>query len=80
MSRARNREQSSPISPPSARVLRAVREGAVETAGGTLIRVRADSVCLHGDNPEAAAIAARLRAAVLEAGIALRPFEGRDTP
>ena len=24
--------------------------------------------------------AARLRAAVLEAGIALRPFEGRDTP
>lgn len=63
-----------------ARVLRAVREGAVETAGGTLIPVRADSVCLHGDNPEAAAIAARLRAAVLEAGIALRPFEGRDTP
>lgn len=52
----------------------------METAGGTLIPVRADSVCLHGDNPEAAAIAARLRAAVLEAGIALRPFEGRDTP
>lgn len=56
------------------RVLRAVQEGVVETASGKEIAMEMDSICLHGDNPEAAALARRIRNALVEAGIALKPF------
>lgn len=55
------------------RVLRAVRKGTVVTAGGKVLPVRADTVCLHGDNPEAVAFARRLRAALEAAGVPIRP-------
>ncbi|WP_296665764.1 5-oxoprolinase subunit PxpA [Demequina sp.] len=41
---------------------------------GTELLVRADSVCVHGDTPGAAALAARVREALEEAGVSLRPF------
>lgn len=56
-----------------ARVLRAIREGVVVSASGRTIPARADTVCLHGDNPEAVAFARRLREALETAGIAVRP-------
>ena len=69
------------ISDPEAvcrRVVRAVRDGTVETVSGRCIPVRFESVCLHGDTPAAAALARRIRDSLLEASIALAPFAGGD--
>ncbi|MBL9187402.1 MAG: LamB/YcsF family protein [Opitutaceae bacterium] len=55
-----------------AQVLRMVREGVVRATDGTDVPVRADTVCVHGDGPHAVAFARRLRAALIEAGVALR--------
>lgn len=63
-----------------ARVLRALREGVVETSSGKQILVRVDSVCLHGDHPEAVTIAEKLRQKILEAGVEIRPFETGEEP
>ena len=35
------------------RVVRMVKEGTVETISGHEIAMRADSICVHGDNPKA---------------------------
>ncbi len=55
------------------RVLRAVREGTVLSEAGKVVPIRAETVCLHGDNPEAVAFARRLRAALEGEGIVVRP-------
>ena len=59
-----------------AQVLRLVREGKVRTTDGSDIAVRADTVCLHGDGPDAVAFARRVSAALLAAGVELRPAAG----
>ena len=41
---------------------------------GSAVRVRARSVCLHGDTPGAATLAARVRAALDTAGAVVEPF------
>ena len=56
-----------------ARTVRAVTEGVVCTVGGATIAVTADTVCVHGDGPQALAFAERLRLGLEEAGIAIRP-------
>ncbi len=56
------------------RVLRAVREGAVVSRSGKTVSVRTDTICLHGDNPEAVAFAALLRKALAENGVEVRPL------
>jgi UPF0271 protein len=48
--------------------------GETASACGTKVRVAADSLCLHGDTPGAAALAARVRAALESAGAAIRAF------
>jgi len=55
----------------AARVLRMLRTGTVCTLDGREIPLRAQTVCIHGDNPEALAFARYLRASLLEAGIAV---------
>jgi hypothetical protein len=40
--------------------------------------VAADTLCVHGDGPAALAFAARLRAALNEAGIVVRPVAARE--
>lgn len=55
------------------RVLRAVRELSVVSVSGRVVPLRASTICLHGDNPEAVAFAAALRAALRESGIAIAP-------
>lgn len=52
-----------------ARVLRMVREGMLTCRTGETISIQADTLCLHGDQPQALAFARRLRAALTEAGI-----------
>ena len=44
--------------------LRAIREGKVKSVGGKDVAVRADSICVHSDTPNAVAIAKAVRAAV----------------
>ncbi|MEH3120016.1 MAG: 5-oxoprolinase subunit PxpA [Methylorubrum populi] len=56
------------------RVARMVGEGAVFTPGGRRIPAAIDTVCVHGDNPAALAMARAVRAGLERAGLALRPY------
>lgn len=58
----------------AARVVRIATSGEVEAIDGTVVTVRARSICLHGDTPAAAALARATRGALDAAGVALRPF------
>jgi 5-oxoprolinase (ATP-hydrolysing) subunit A len=48
--------------------------GAVVAHGGTSVPVDAESICCHGDTPDAAVIAAAVRSALADAGVELAPF------
>ncbi|RMQ49785.1 hypothetical protein ALQ04_01326 [Pseudomonas cichorii] len=56
------------------RMLRLVRDGVIEAEDGSLIRLEADSICVHGDNHDAVAIARNLKACLLDAGVTIRSF------
>ena len=56
-----------------ARVVRAVQEGAIEAASGKTINVSADTICIHGDNAHALAFASKIRSALTEAGVEIKP-------
>ncbi|WP_314688812.1 5-oxoprolinase subunit PxpA [uncultured Bifidobacterium sp.] len=58
----------------ASRVSRMVREGVVEAADGTVVPVRADSVCVHGDSPGAVAMATAVRRRLVADGVDVRPF------
>ena len=58
----------------TARVLRMVQSGLVRSRQGPDVPIRADTVCLHGDQPRAAAFAHRIRAALLDANVEVRPL------
>lgn len=51
------------------RALRLVRDGTVQSADGTELRLRVDTLCVHGDTPDATRLAASIRRALIEAGI-----------
>ena len=59
------------------RVLLMVREGIVRATTGELVAVRADTVCIHGDTPDAARMATTLRAGLERAGISVGPLRER---
>lgn len=46
--------------------------GVVTSVGGAVLEVRANTVCVHGDNPSAVAVARGVRAALHDAGVAVR--------
>lgn len=54
------------------RAIRLAQTGEIVAADGTVIQTDAKSLCIHGDNPEAVAIARHVRAALEAAGIAIR--------
>ncbi len=56
------------------RMLQLVREGTVQAIDGSTTRVRADSICVHGDSPGAVAMARAVREALEREGVALRAF------
>lgn len=58
------------------RVVAMIREGAIIAASGRRMPTRIDTVCLHGDGPEAVAMARTLRTVLGVEGIAVRMFEG----
>jgi UPF0271 protein len=51
-----------------------VREGAIISTSGKRIPVAIDTVCVHGDNPAAVAMAGLVRDKLEQAGIAVRPM------
>jgi 5-oxoprolinase (ATP-hydrolysing) subunit A len=56
------------------RVLAMVSQGAIITASGKRLAVSIDSICVHGDSPNAVAMAKAVRARLEDAGIVLAPF------
>ena len=56
------------------RMVAMVRDGAIHTASGKRIETRIDTICTHGDTPEAIGIARHLRAALEAAGITVARF------
>ena len=50
-------------------VLQMVKQGTVTALDGTLVRVRADTLCIHGDQPGAARFAQAIRDALLAEGV-----------
>lgn len=56
------------------RMLALVRTGEIESVHGKRVRLQADSICVHGDSPDAVAMARRIRERLQAEGVALRPF------
>ncbi len=54
------------------RVLRMLREGKVRSVDGMDVNVRAETICLHGDNPEAVDFARALREQLEKEGVTFR--------
>jgi UPF0271 protein len=58
----------------ASRMVTLVTEGTVTAIDGSTVAVRADSLCVHGDSPGATDMAARVRAALTEAGVGIEAF------
>ena len=58
------------------RMVKMVKAGAILTEGGQTIPAAIDTICLHGDTPEAVDIARAVKSSLQEAGIALKCFDG----
>jgi UPF0271 protein len=63
----------------AARVLRMVTEGVATAVDGSEVRVDADSVCVHGDSPDAVAMARAIRALLTEHGVGISAFSTAAT-
>ena len=57
------------------RVIRMVTEGKVTAINGEDLDIRVDSICVHGDNPEAAELARLTKEALLRAGIEIKALD-----
>ena len=58
------------------RMLRLVERGEIVAVDGTVVPVRAESLCVHGDSPGAVAMAEAVRRALAGAGVEIAPFTG----
>ncbi|WP_338919579.1 5-oxoprolinase subunit PxpA [Pseudomonas silesiensis] len=58
------------------RMLRLVEDGTIEAIDGSLTRIQADSICVHGDSPAAVEMARELRRVLEQANMTLQPFAG----
>jgi 5-oxoprolinase (ATP-hydrolysing) subunit A len=58
----------------AARVVGMVQGGAIPCIGGERVPAQVDSICVHGDGPQALAIARAVRAGLAAAGVTLRRF------
>lgn len=58
----------------AARILTFLKTGLMPVIGGDPIPLAAQSICVHGDTPEAVAMAAELRARLTAAGVPPAPF------
>lgn len=58
------------------RALQAVVTGSVAAVDHTTIAVHVDSICVHGDTPDAVIIATGIRRRLLDSGVQIRAFTG----
>lgn len=58
----------------AARMVRMVTDGVLTAVDGRDVAVRAESICTHGDSPDAVAMARAVRAALEGAGVTIRSF------
>ncbi|WP_285704527.1 5-oxoprolinase subunit PxpA [Microtetraspora sp. NBRC 16547] len=56
------------------RCVRMARGEPIADIGGDPLTVRGESICVHGDSPNAVAVARAVRGALLAAGVGLTPF------
>ena len=56
------------------RVARLVETGTVAAVDGTEIELKADTICVHGDNPQALALVKTIRTSLKNSGIQVRPM------
>jgi len=52
-----------------------VQDGAVVSVTGKIMKMRMDTICIHGDTPGAVEIARGVRKALNENGISVAPFK-----
>lgn len=58
----------------AARMVSLVTTGEIAAIDGSALTIEADTICVHGDTPDAVAIARAVRAALAMAGVELAPF------
>jgi UPF0271 protein len=58
----------------AARAVRMARHGTVEALDGTVVELRARTLCIHGDNPGSIATARAIRSALEREGVTIRAF------
>lgn len=58
----------------AARMLRLAEEGVIEAVDGSLVRVEAQSICVHGDSEGSVAMAAATKALLQSSGVTIAPF------
>lgn len=59
------------------RVVQMIREKKTEAVDGSILSISADTVCLHGDSPQAVQFARHLREALTREGIVIKRVESR---
>jgi UPF0271 protein len=55
-------------------VLRMATESAVRAIDGSVLKIRAESICVHGDSPGAVAMATAVKSVLGEAGVSIGSF------
>jgi len=58
----------------SERLLRFLETGDMPTIDGGSVRLKAESICIHGDNPAAVAMARNLKQQLEQQGVKVKPF------
>ena len=61
------------------RVIRLAGEGVIESITGKALRLDARIVCVHGDTPEAVKMAEKIRSALENRGIAVKPYSQHES-
>jgi UPF0271 protein len=51
------------------RIIRLVKEGSVTAIDGTEMKLKADTICVHGDNPQALSLVKRIRDSLMDSEI-----------
>ncbi|GAA1315290.1 5-oxoprolinase subunit PxpA [Nonlabens tegetincola] len=64
----------------SERMLQLVEHGTVTARDGSTVSVAAESICVHGDSPDAVRMAQAVRERLLAAGVELANFSGAARP
>lgn len=59
------------------RMVRLATEGVITAIDGSLLKLHADSICVHGDSAGAVAMALRIREELLAANVLIAPFAGK---